>query len=168
MAEGFRGSETQTIDAKGRVSIPHFFRDAITAGDPKWTEGLRPRLVIVYGPKKQDHLKCYTIARIRQIEKRIDRMPLGSRERLALEKIYHALAVEVQVFEDGRIQLPAKIREKLAFDKGAHFVAASDKFLIYKPETYEAHDADVDEWLDEQGEDYDYESALPELDEPDA
>lgn len=168
MARGFRGSETQTIDAKGRVTIPAAFRPVIQQGDPDWTEGARAQLVIVFGGRTQDHLKFYTMRGIEAIEKRIRQLKLGSDERKALERIYHGQSADVQLFEDGRIQLPAKLREKLDLKDKAFFIAASDKFLMYKPEVYSTQEDGVDEWLEEQGPDFDYESLLPEPAEPQA
>ncbi|MCA2010068.1 division/cell wall cluster transcriptional repressor MraZ [Cereibacter sphaeroides] len=165
VARGFRGSETQTIDAKGRVSIPASFRRVIEAGDPTWQSGERANMVIVYGGRTQDHLKCYTLEGIEGIEKRIKSLKLGSPERKALERIYHGQSCEVQVFEDGRIQLPQKLREKLELSKQAFFTAASDKFLIYNPDVFSEQEDDIDSWIEEQGEEFDPETLLPELED---
>ncbi len=162
MARKFRGSDTQTIDAKGRVSIPASFRRVIEAGDPDWKDGLRASLVIVFGPKSQNFLKCYTVKGIEAIENRIETMKLGSRDRLSLEKIFHTQSLEVQVLEDGRIVLPAKLREKLDLKDKALFVAASDKFLLWNPDAYADEDDTVEEWIASKGPGFDPEYALPE------
>lgn len=163
----FRGSETQTIDSKGRVSIPATFRRVLEEGDPNWTDGLRAKVIIVFGPAKQNFLKCYTVAGIQSIERRIKRMKLGSVERKALETIYHGLAMDLPVLEDGRILLPAKLREKLALKKEAFFIAKSDKFEIWNPETYAAENDPVELWLEQMGDDFDPEFALPDDDDAD-
>ena len=46
MARRFRGEIVQKVDGKGRVSIPAAFRRVLEQGDPEWTEGLRPELVL--------------------------------------------------------------------------------------------------------------------------
>ncbi|MBN8290519.1 division/cell wall cluster transcriptional repressor MraZ [Rhodobacter sp. NTK016B] len=163
VARGFRGSETQTIDAKGRVSIPPRFRRVIEAGDPDWETGKRANMVIVFGPPTQNYLKCYTIKEIERIEERIKLLPNGSKRRRALEKIYHALADDIEVMEDGRILLPVKLRTKLDLTKQALFVAASDQFMIYKPETYEEEEGGFEDIFADEDDDFDYESWLPEL-----
>ena len=81
MARKFRGSFHQKVDGKGRVSIPASFRRVVESGDPDWTDGLRPNLVIVYGLDSQKRLDCYTLNAIEDIEDRIDLMQPGSPER---------------------------------------------------------------------------------------
>ena len=61
MARRFRGESDHKVDSKGRVSIPASFRRVIESCDPEWTEGLLPRLIIVYGGITRDHLEGFTI-----------------------------------------------------------------------------------------------------------
>ena len=53
----FRGEGHHKVDGKGRVSIPASFRRVLESGDPDWTDGLNPNLVIVYG----DHRRSLSI-----------------------------------------------------------------------------------------------------------
>ncbi|WP_323036295.1 division/cell wall cluster transcriptional repressor MraZ [Pararhodobacter sp.] len=164
MARRFRGESEQTVDSKGRVSVPALFRRVIEACDPEWTEGLRPELVIVYGSEKRNHLECYTIEAIEEIDRRIDRMKKGSIERRMLERLYHGHSMPAQIVEDGRIVLPQKLRKKLDLEDKAFFIASGDHFQIWKPSTYEETEmAKVDAWLDAQDEDFDPSSLLPDL-----
>jgi len=164
----FRGEYHQKVDGKGRVSIPALFRRVIEAADPDWRDGLRPNLVIVYGTERQKRLDCFTMEAIDEIDRRIDRMKKGSTERKMLERIYHGHSFPTQVDEDGRIILPAKLREKLDLGDTAFFIAAGDHFEMWKPETYEAEEAaQADAWLDAQDADFDPSVLLPDLpDEP--
>lgn len=164
MARRFRGESEQTVDAKGRVSVPALFRRVVEACDPEWTEGLRPELIIVYGTEKQQHLECYTIQAIEEIDLRIDLMKKGSMERRMVERIYHGHSQPAQIVEDGRIVLPQKLRQKLDLEDKAFFIAAGDHFQIWKPSTYQAVEgAKVDKWLEQQDEDFDPSSLLPDL-----
>ena len=166
MAQRFRGESLQKLDSKGRVSVPALFRRVIEAGDPNWAEGQRPNFVIVYGTQRQHHLECYTMASIADIDRRIARMPLGSKDRKMLERIYQSFALPTQVDEDGRIVLPQKLRDKIALAGEAFFIAAGDRFEIWKPETYAAEVGDeAEDWLDGMPEDFDPRALLPELPE---
>ncbi|MEZ5751140.1 MAG: division/cell wall cluster transcriptional repressor MraZ [Paracoccaceae bacterium] len=166
MARRFRGESEQTVDGKGRVSVPALFRRVIEACDPDWSDGQRPNLVIVYGGESQKRLDCYTMEAIEQIDRQIDKMQKGSRERKMLERLFHGFSTPAQVVEDGRIVLPVKLRKKLDLEDKAFFIAAGDHFEIWKPETFEAEEqSKADQWLAEQDEDFDPMSLLPSLDD---
>ncbi len=166
MARRFRSESEQTVDSKGRVSVPAPFRRVIEACDPNWSEGQRPNLVIVYGFESHNFLECYTMEAIELIDRRIERMKKGSKERKMLERWYHGHSMDAQVVEDGRIVLPQKLRKKLDLENKAFFIAAGDHFQIWKPETYATEElAREEEWLAQQDEDFDPTILLPDLPE---
>ena len=61
MVRRFRGEFHQKVDTKGRVSIPASFRRVLENGDPNWSEGKAPEIVIVYGDHRRSYLECYTM-----------------------------------------------------------------------------------------------------------
>ncbi|MEM7295802.1 MAG: division/cell wall cluster transcriptional repressor MraZ [Pseudomonadota bacterium] len=136
MAQRFRGESQHKVDGKGRVSIPALFRRVLEAGDPDWTEGLNPQLIIVYGDHRRDYLECFTAEAIAEVDAKIARLPRGSAKRKALQRLYNGQAFPTSVDETGRLVLPAKLREKIALDAEAYFVGNGDTFEIWKPETY--------------------------------
>lgn len=144
---GFVGSDELTIDAKGRVSIPASFRGQIQEEDPDFGEGVRARLVIVFGGEEQNHFKVYTIRTYLAIRKKIATKPRGTPKRRALDRTFVSQAAVVSLIEDGRIQLTQKMREKLDLKDKVTFIAESDKFLMYKPEVYQAEEARIDAWI---------------------
>jgi len=74
VARRFRGEIVQKVDGKGRVSIPAPFRRVLEAGDPDWTEGLRPELILVYGGQAQKYIEGYTVRAMEDIEDAIEAM----------------------------------------------------------------------------------------------
>jgi MraZ protein len=164
VARRFRGSFHQKVDSKGRVSIPASFRRVIEEGDPDWTEGLRPNLVLVYGMDNQKRLDCYTITAIEDIEDRIDMMQPGSPQRETLEFTFHGHASDVQIDEDGRIVLPQRLRDKLELEpnEAAFFIAKGDHFQIWKEDTFVAVKSQRTEvFLADQAPDFDPRIHLP-------
>lgn len=160
----FRGNDTQSIDGKGRVSIPVDFRSVIVAGDNRGQPGDRPTFAIVYGTEDQTHLKCYTLEAIEKIEARIELMDEGTDERDLLETIFHGCTMNMQLGEDGRIVLPAKLRTKLVLDDKVFFIAGNDHFKIWKPETYAEIEADrANAFLRSKGPGFNPTSLLPKL-----
>jgi MraZ protein len=152
----FRGESNHKVDGKGRVSIPALFRRVLEAGDPNWTEGLNPELVIVYGDHRRKFLECYTMEAIADVDTKIAGLPRGSVPRKMLERMFHGQSYPTTVDETGRIVLPAKLRAKIGLEDEAFFIAAGDTFQIWKPETYETEELSRTEaWLDELPEDFD-------------
>jgi transcriptional regulator MraZ len=152
----FRGESHHKVDAKGRVSIPASFRRVIEAADPNWTDGLNPELVIVYGDHRRNYLECYTMEAIDEVDAKIDALPRGSMERKMLQRLFHGQSFPTNIDETGRLVLPAKLRQKIALDAEAFFIAAGDTFQIWKPETYETEElAKTEDWLDELPDDFD-------------
>lgn len=141
----FRGESLNKLDAKGRVSIPASFRRVLQSCDPQSGDGQPSRVVVVYGPDSRNHLACYTIESMAEIERGIAAMPRGTPTRRALERIYTGQAVELVVDEGGRMVLPQRCREKLGETANAYFIAAGDMFEIWNPEVFEAEGADLGE-----------------------
>lgn len=156
MARRFRGESHHKVDSKGRVSIPASFRRVLEAGDPNWQNGQTPELVIVYGDHRRSFLECYTMQAIDEVDDQIAALPRGSMERKMLERLFHGQSFPTMVDDTGRLVLPAKLRQKIALDRQAFFIAAGDTFQIWKPETYETEElAKTEAWLDELPDDFD-------------
>lgn len=164
MARRFRGSDTFKVDAKGRVSIPAPFRRVIEAADPDWTEGLRPNIVIVYGPESQDWLDVYSMEAVHEMDAQIALMQRGSPERLMIEELMYGQSIEAQIDDDGRLTIPQKYRDKIGLKGEAFFISAGDYFRIWNPATYEAATAGRSRRLaGKYPEDFDPRSLLPSL-----
>ncbi|TMV07907.1 division/cell wall cluster transcriptional repressor MraZ [Ruegeria sediminis] len=156
LARRFRGESHHKVDSKGRVSIPASFRRVLEAGDPNWQSGGNPELVIVYGDHRRKFLECYTMEAIDEVDAKIDALPRGSMERKALQRMFHGQSFPTNVDETGRLVLPAKLRDKIALEGEAFFIAAGDTFQIWKPETYETEEmVKAEQWMADQGDDFD-------------
>jgi MraZ protein len=152
----FRGESRHKVDGKGRVSIPATFRRVLEAGDPNFTEGLHPELVIVYGDTRRKYLECYTMQAIEEVDEKIEALPRGSVERKMLQRLFNGQSHSTSVDETGRLVLPAKLREKIGLSTEAFFIGAGDTFQIWEPGTFEAEEqAATEEWLDDLPDDVD-------------
>ncbi|MEP3347874.1 MAG: division/cell wall cluster transcriptional repressor MraZ [Litoreibacter sp.] len=168
MAQRFRGEGVHKVDSKGRVSIPALFRRVLEASDPDWTDGLNPNVVIVYGGKNQNYLEAYTLEAIQEVDDKIARLPRGSKQRRALEHIFNSQSLPTQTDDTGRLVLPAKLREKIGITGEAKFVAMGDTFQIWAPDAFDDRNSDIEDWLEEQGEDFDPLELLEMAPEPSA
>lgn len=148
MVRRFRGEGVQKVDGKGRVSIPASYRSVLRDGDPNWSEGKLPEFVIVYGDKRRDFLECFTIDAANEVDEKIARMPRGSVERRALERLFNGQSQAATVDDTGRIVLAQKLRDKLGISSEAYFIAMGDTFQIWEPESFDQSEGPVDELLD--------------------
>jgi len=150
VAQRFRGKSTHKVDAKGRVSIPAAFRRVLEAGDPDWTTGLFPTLILVYGGKGRKFIEGYTVEAMDDVDARIETMQLGSIDRRRAEHTFLTESFQVQVDLTGRLVLPQNIRDKFGITDEAVFAAAGTTFQIWQPEAHQEHSEKMDEWYDEE------------------
>jgi len=155
VAGRLRGDSHNRVETKGRESLPASFRRVLESGDPDWTDGLNPNLVIVYGDHRRNYLECYTINAIEEVDDQIADLPRGSKERRMLERLFSGQSHATQVDETGRLVLPAKLREKIGISSEAFFIATGDTFQIWEPAAYDADEERTEEWLDDLPEDFD-------------
>lgn len=150
MGEAFRGEFYQKVDAKARVSIPAAFRRILESDDPASAEFPRPRLYMVYGGKNRNFVECWSRQGADWLAQQIEAMELGSKARERAERDMISRSVMVEVEPDGRIVLPAQVRAKIGIADAAEaaFVGASNRFKLYRSDTYQAE-------LDADGEDDD-------------
>ncbi len=135
MARRFRNEIVQKVDGKGRVSIPAPFRRVLEQGDPDWTEGLRPELVLVYGTAAQNYIEGYTVIAMDAIEDAIEALPYGD-DREEMEMNYSTKSLPMNIDDTGRIILSPMLIEKLGLDGEAVFAGTGKTFRIWEPKAY--------------------------------
>lgn len=144
----FRGEWTHKVDQKGRVSVPAPFRRVLEEGDPDWTEGLNPTFVLIYGRPGKRCLECYSVRAMAEVDEMISRLPRFSRDRQILERTLNTKAIYAQIDENGRMVLPAKLRDLIGVDAEAFFAGMGDTFQLWSPEGFAADEAELVEWLE--------------------
>jgi MraZ protein len=142
----FRGESVHKVDQKGRVSVPAPFRRVLDEGDPDWSAGQNPQLVLIYGGQGGKCLEGYTIEGIARLDEKVSRLPTFSKARKALERWLNTQSIYAQVDENGRIVLPARLREMIGADAEALFAGMGDRFQIWAPEAYAEDMAGLDDW----------------------
>jgi len=74
------------------MSIPADFRRVLESQDPEWTEGLNPRMYLLYGEHLKQELHVYTVAEFGKLVDQINAMPKG--------EIWKAATFNATVAED--------------------------------------------------------------------
>ena len=100
----FRGQFTHTIDAKGRISLPARFRDAILAGGD-------PRLVLTPSPS-EPCLHLYPFSDWLEFEKKISDLPRFDPQIVRFRRLYVSAAVECELDRTGRLLVVPDLRER--------------------------------------------------------
>jgi MraZ protein len=114
--------------------------------------------VINYGDPKKPYLTCYSKAAFAEVARQIMDLPRGSREREVLTSYVLTKSHETDIEPDGRLVLPAVVRDKIALPMPgeALFVGAGDTFQIWKADTYAAtEDRKLEKYLEAEPEDFD-------------
>lgn len=121
----FRGTFEHAIDDKGRVSVPARFREILQAsGDD--------RVVItnfvIQGTRCLD---VYPVAAWAQLEQRLRSQPQFNPRIVNFLNYYVSAAHDCVLDRQGRILLPATLREYAGLTRDVVFTSALDKFRIW-------------------------------------
>lgn len=122
------GEYSHTIDAKGRVNFPakllRYFGECFIV-----TKGLDRCLFV------------YTLEGWGQLEEKINALPLSKSR--ALQRFLFAGAVEAEPDKQGRIVIPANLRDYAGLQKDVLIVGASNRAEIWDREAYGAMAAQI-------------------------
>lgn len=120
----FMGEYNHTIDTKGRLIIPSKFREAL--GDTfVVTKGLDGCLFV------------YDNAEWTAFEEKLRALPMTSADSRKFVRFFLAGAAEVEVDKQGRILLPAVLREFAGLDKDVVLVGVASRIEIWNREKWE-------------------------------
>lgn len=122
----FLGSYTYQLDEKGRVSLPAVFRRE--AGDQRFV------LLQAHRPS----LSLYPASEWAGVEERLKDLLRHQPEARMYVLSVMANAVEVVPDSQGRILIPAKLKELARLDGQVLLVGAIDKVEIWNPDEFEA------------------------------
>ena len=133
----FKGEYDHTIDAKGRIILPAKFREEL-GGEFVVTKGL-DQCLFVY---PQDEWK--------RIEDNFREKSMTSKDARKFMRFFFAGAADCEVDKQGRILLPAKLREYAGLEKDIVSVGVLSRVEIWSKERWES-DSDYDD-MDEVAE----------------
>ena len=130
MVTSFFGTETYSIDHKGRISVPASMRRAEGRNPPIrqfiLVAGFEGCLVL-YGPKEWA-----------KVERSLRRIPIGDLRGRAFLRSFLKDAANVSVDAQGRITLPPALITRAGLGKEAVLHGQLDRIEIWNPERYDA------------------------------
>jgi MraZ protein len=122
----FLGEHQHTLDVKGRVILPARFRERLSSG-------------LVFAPS-QDH--CIDVYPLTAFERRVEELRTVPREdQRAREylRLFLAGAQEEKPDAQGRVTVPARLREYAGLEKDLSINGADEKVEIWDRATWEAY-----------------------------
>jgi MraZ protein len=134
----FRGVSTISLDAKGRMALPTKYRDRLM-------DRCDGQMVITVD---RDHcLLLYPLPEWEDIERKLDRLPSLNRQARRLQRLLIGHATECDMDANGRILLPAPLREFAGLDKRLVLIGQGKKFEIWDEATWQSQ---CETWIAEQ------------------
>lgn len=132
----FRGINNISVDAKGRMAMPACHRERLL-------DGCGGRLVVTVDP---DHcLLVYPLPEWEIIEAKLVALSSFNKTTRRLQRLLIGHATELEMDAQGRILLPAMLREHAGLSKKAVLIGQGKKFEIWDEETWSGN---KDEWVE--------------------
>ena len=132
----FMSQYNHTIDAKGRVIIPAKFREKL--GDSfVITKGLDGCL---YG---------YAEAEWKSFEEKLGALPITNRDSRQFTRFFLAGAAECELDKQGRILIPAVLREFAGLEKDVVLVGVASKIEIWSKERWDEANETYEDNMDD-------------------
>ncbi len=135
----FKGTYRHRIDPKGRLPVPAAFRKELPSGAPF-------QLVVTL---LDQCLAAYPPAEWQRLEGQLSQLPAFSREVKALTRVLASRAVDCTLDRQGRILLPASLRQAAGLTREAVVAGVLNRFEIWSPEPWEAFLRDSERILDD-------------------
>ena len=127
----FLSTTTNTLDAKGRVSVPAPFRArAAKTGH---------ETIVVWMSLDGQYLEGATLDHLERMQDSLDQLDPFDETRQAMEQVIFGGSVELGFDGGGRISLPAALIEAAGLDRKATFVGVGRTFQIWNPDAHAAH-----------------------------
>ena len=134
----FRGISNLNLDAKGRLAIPARYRESIAAN--------ASGQVVVTVDHTDRCLLIYPMNEWSKVEQTLMNMPNMNRRVRNMQRLILGHASEHELDSQGRMLLPAPLREFAGLDKKTVLVGQLNKFELWDADTwFEARD----QWIAE-------------------
>ena len=123
----FRGINNISVDAKGRMAMPARYRERLL-------EVCGGRLVVTVD---RDHcLLVYPLPEWELIEAKLNELPSLNKQARLLQRLLIGYATELELDGQGRILLPARLREFASLQKKAVLIGQGKKLEIWDEDTW--------------------------------
>lgn len=130
------GEHQHTIDAKGRLIIPAKFRDE-----------LGERFIVTRG--LDNCLFVYPQTEWKTIEQKLKTLPFTRSDARAFTRFFFSGAIECELDKQGRVNIPANLRQYSKLDKDCVVIGVSNRVEIWSQEVWEDYFTESEESFNE-------------------
>lgn len=134
----FRGISYITVDTKGRLAMPAKYRDELMTAN-------RGQLMVTVD-HKETCLLIYPMDQWLRLEESLNRLPNVNSRIRNMQRLLVGHASELELDAQGRVLLPAPLREYAKLEKQAVLIGQLNKFELWDAQTWESA---RDGWLKE-------------------
>lgn len=127
----FMGQFEHTIDAKGRTIVP-----------VKYREELGEEFIVTRG--NDGCLYLYSMEEWEQFATKLRELPSNQKIR-KIQRQFLSMAMEVALDKQGRILIPARLRENAKLEKDLVFIGMMNRVEIWDKATLDAQDLEEDD-----------------------
>ncbi|NEW62948.1 division/cell wall cluster transcriptional repressor MraZ [Granulicatella sp. zg-ZJ] len=127
------GEYKHNMDSKGRIIVPSKLRDEL--GD---------KFILTRG--LDGCLFGYPLNSWQSLsEKLLHNLPLGKKDARAITRFFYSAASDVEFDKQGRIMIPATLREYAGLDKTCRIIGVSDRLEIWDDEKWQVYVKETEE-----------------------
>lgn len=131
----FRGINSITIDTKGRLALPSRYRELLSAS------------MVVTIDTEETCLLLYPEAEWQKIEVSLQKLPSFNAAARRIQRLLIGHATDVELDAQGRILLPAELRQYGQLQKQAVLIGQGNKFEIWDEVQWQVR---RQKWLEEE------------------
>lgn len=122
------GSFEHMLDAKGRVFIP-----------AKWRENVGETLVLTLGLLETQTAKCLfgmSMPEWERFSQKLAALPVSDAGAQAVRRRLYSMAAACDLDKQGRILIPANLREQAGLVKDATLIGVNDRIELWNPAAF--------------------------------
>jgi MraZ protein len=134
--QAFRGQHDQSMDPKGRISLPVKFREVLQA---------RCDAGLVIAKHLDGCLMAYPVDEWVIKENELKQMPTGSNEMRKLKRFFITSAAECSMDRQGRILIPPTLKQHARLEKSIVLAGSIDHFEIWDRDAYYEQQGTLDD-----------------------
>jgi MraZ protein len=139
----FRGINSITIDAKGRMAIPARYRDLLDSA------------MVLTIDTEETCLLLYPVLEWQKIEASLQKLPSFNAAARRIQRLLIGHATDIDLDTQGRILLPQELRQYANLQKQAVLIGQGNKFEVWNDELWQQK---RNAWLEEES---NHENDLP-------